>query len=272
MKTALIMLFALLVIPFVVMMEPWKAMLNMVEPSQESYDVTFTASRYDSAYAVFPESEYTISFSIGLGEGFVDLEADDWFERLQKEIENVYLSERGLAENKYFTTQININSGDAIDKKREKVPAYTVHEIPSVEWLMQNITRGVRNPFLSVTIDLPTDGTLKEVVTREYYEQYSNKYPYEMFELRPMQIIASGQKINTIWRISVFPQGEGKPDSYLETLEDLQENETGQLLYKFADGKRYLLINLPAEMLTLRAEDLASENINFTVSTNVLVP
>lgn len=163
MEKALLFCFCVLVLLTLVSCRP---ALKSLTPTGETLEILLTAKRSDSAWVMFPKSEFTRQFSFTLGEGFLNLTDPTWYDRLQIEIEKVYLDERGQDQGRYFRSEIIINSGGASVKTAEA--PYWISKVPSVEWLKENTKRGVDKPCLFAWIDnLPIEGDLRRAASKE---------------------------------------------------------------------------------------------------------
>lgn len=85
-----------------------------------------------------------------------------------------------------------------------------------------------------------------------------------------MQILLNGSnEIHTIWGIYPEDLGLNEGEVFAETLSDIQEAFEGKLVYRFPDGKRYALIQLPEGLLSLTAEDLALADFRAAITAEI---
>lgn len=199
---------------------------QVVVPTGLAVEVGIKVSRYDSAWADFPESEFTQAFVYELGADFYDLSDSTWWERLQ-----------GV-----------LIAGHQSDWKYDPVKV-----VPSVEWLKENVGRGAHNPFYTVEFFLPTEGVLQMAATREdYKEDYDWNAKNKKILPDPMHIVLEGKDYYSSMNIFEIPVHEG---SYKEELSHVQKTKDGMLLFKYKDGD-YALINIPPEFMSLSPDDL----------------
>ena len=236
-----------------------------LQDTDDVEQIEIVVHRSDSVTVSFDDSDYIKSFSLKLGDDFVNIEDPTWWSRLHKELEQVYCGERGLCESKYFSYSIEVNSSDDPQPTEEKSP-YTVIQVPTIEWLKLNAEVFVNKPMVYAMIDLPETGEMRKNVSAESYQNYIEKYPNERSELSPMQIEIDGIVSNYLWQI--FDYKEGDDRYYMEMLDDLVKSDNGTLLYRYADG-RYLVIEMPKEMLALTEDDLLTGDKTYNISAKV---
>ena len=233
-----------------------------LKPTGEVLSVTITATRSLGVWTRLPKSEYSVAFALNLGEDFLNFEDPTWWERYQTEVEQTYLEERGLVPVKGFSAEIIDRSAESAG---EESP-YWVFEVPSVEWLQANVDRGLKSPWLYATIDLPQGGNLfREVDAEDHRELLLEAFGEKRDLLRPVVIACETHYPGPgVYR---YPKDGGGSTAFMRSVEDLQES--GELLYRFADGKRYTLIQLPDEFMSLTAEDLLDSEYTATLNVEV---
>lgn len=235
-------------------------------PTGETVEVTITATRRDSAWVELPKSEYTRPFSISVGKDFLDFADPTWYERFRLELEKIYQSERDGAPCGYVKGSIIIN-GKATKEN-------WISEIPTTQWLKENIKRGIDNPFLFVWFTgLPIEGDLQIAGTEEEYKSYIKDCSKELGYPTLIHIIT--EKNWEIYTASgIFPEDiresgvEGKV--FAKTLSRVAEANLGDLAYRFPDGTRYAVIHLPANLRLLTSEELALSDFRVTLTVPIL--
>ena len=197
--------------------------------------VTLQAGRYDSAWARVPDSDITHAHTANLGSECLPLDDPAFWDCLHNFLAEYYEIER--------TPPYEI-PGD-----------YLLEEIPSVEWLKENITqKGVSTHYIAI-IHLPSGGKLQHTVDKERADRHREKYPNDRDSLSPMSVTIEGVEYHSMY--GFFENGD--TGMYGAEVERFQKAKDGRLLYRYSNEKQYFLIQLPPEFMELIEEDLTKE-------------
>lgn len=129
-----------------------------VTPTGETVSVRMVASDFEITRLYFPESAYTSEFVLPTLRNFEGLDWEELGNALVEETTSFYLDER---------------SKDPEAPELE----YFIKEIPTENWLQTNVEVGSKVTYQMVEIYLPTDGTLREVVSAEEFNRYIEDQP-----------------------------------------------------------------------------------------------
>ena len=228
----------------------------------EYTQVPITVSRKDMVWVQFPESVYTKSFEMDFDKKLMDLNDPNWWNALHDEVVNVYESERGLTESHSIHTEITIG-----DPTPDPNP-YLVTQVPSVEWLKANVSRGKVSPLLLATsFSLPEGGSLIGMVNEEDYKKYyASDFPSNRANLAKDQVSLDGVVEHYYWEIFYYPDTQ----LYQADLKYVHAALSGRLLFRYPDGIHYLVFDLPPAVLNQTADSLAKVDYSITLTVEIL--
>lgn len=204
-------------------------------------EVPVRAYREDGAWAGIPPSRYTKNWEdptfsgviFHLGPDFANLDDPTWWDRLHADMERAF-------------------------SQAPEHPA--LHEVPPVEWLKQNASRGDKTHYL-VAVTLPFGGRLQGGISEVAFNRYIRDIENGEYHIHgpgdlinPMQIaLEDGTQIFSA-EVPFRENGEG---SYIGELYRVQMTSNGTLLYEFSDKTRYATLVLPQELMEMGKSQLA---------------
>lgn len=211
-----------------------------LKASGEYENVTARTFRYNFGGLDLPESDYTVALDFGLGSSFYDLSDPTWWPRAYEAFKEHSSLERGI----------------------RKPEDWSIKVVPSLEWLQKNARR-YSGVYYDMEFVLPRGGKLQRVVDETEYLSVGHSEE-EVFA--PMRVRYGGATYYSVLNAIPIPE----TNRYGESPRYIRQAKDGQLLYRYPDGKRYLIVQLSNEFLNQSESDLDKRPYEETVRVEIL--
>jgi hypothetical protein len=218
---------------------------QQLTPTGETQQVKLRAYSFLFVEAVFPASHYTTATRFGmlLDENYAHMSDNLKWQKLFEEVQYIYAEER-----------------------KSESKSYSFNEIPSIDWLKQNVYWNISKEYM-FEVDLPARGKMQKIVSKEEYKEWTKENPYDDESSKPMHVIVSGADIYSTWPNIM----EDAPQMYMRPFSHLHRDSITKLMYRYEDGKRYLIINLPKAFLYLSEDELDTAPVDITIPVHILI-
>ncbi len=212
-----------------------------------------TAEKSQVVSIFVPESEYTSKFSLNLGKEFNDPTRNDWWLRVYAELNKLYEHDQGRGDNKYSTTHLYVNGAEETDSK-------SIHSMPTLGWVTQNVTYAVHEPVIHLSYLLPRGNEygLFRISSEEEYTRFNESSDGYVPHVKVGDT-------ESWWYWEVFPAW-GYETRYMEQLDIEREN---RLLFSSPGG--FVFFELPDELLKIKAAEL-EENFSVPIQRKIFQP
>jgi len=197
--------------------------------------------RYDFGGFSLAESEYTTAIGIPLGSDFYNLSDPTWWDRARAALEDHMRQERTI----------------------RKPELWDIKSLPSVEWLQKNAQRYARHAYMMEFV-IPGGGVLQHTIDGDKYAHEALYYPKGDI-LAPMHVSWNGSQYYSY--LNAIPE---PGNLYGESPDIVRKAKDGKLLYRYADGKRYLIIQLSQEFLSQTESELDNRPFEEKIVTEIL--